>query len=394
MAFQFASRMNVVKASTIREILKLTEKPEVISFGGGMPAPELFPIEEMKEVTLKVLDEDGQKALQYAPTDGFLPLREKIVERLNRLGIEGISAKNILLTSGSQQGLDFSGKIFLDPGDVVICERPSYLGAINAFKAYECRFVDIPMDDDGMIMEKLEKALQANTRVKFIYVIPDFQNPTGKTWSAERRRELVKMADKYDKVIIEDNPYYELRYEGETPPAIKSFDREGRVIFLGTFSKTLSPGLRMGWVCACDEILNKYNLIKQGSDLQVNSLTQRQLNAYLEMYDLDARIEDLKEVYRKRRDLMVSEMKKNFPEGVKIFVPQGGLFVWLEFPRNINTTELMIKALEKNVAFVPGDPFYPNGGGENTCRFSFSNMPDDKIIEGIRRMGEVVREIM
>jgi 2-aminoadipate transaminase len=386
--------MNVVKASTIREILKLTEKPEVISFGGGMPAPELFPIEEMKEVTLKVLDEDGQKALQYAPTDGFLPLREKIVERLNRLGIEGISAKNILLTSGSQQGLDFSGKIFLDPGDVVICERPSYLGAINAFKAYECRFVDIPMDDDGMIMEKLEKALQANTRVKFIYVIPDFQNPTGKTWSAERRRELVKMADKYDKVIIEDNPYYELRYEGETPPAIKSFDREGRVIFLGTFSKTLSPGLRMGWVCACDEILNKYNLIKQGSDLQVNSLTQRQLNAYLEMYDLDARIEDLKEVYRKRRDLMVSEMKKNFPEGVKIFVPQGGLFVWLEFPRNINTTELMIKALEKNVAFVPGDPFYPNGGGENTCRFSFSNMPDDKIIEGIRRMGEVVREIM
>jgi 2-aminoadipate transaminase len=313
---------------------------------------------------------------------------------LNRLGIEGISAKNILLTSGSQQGLDFSGKIFLDPGDVVICERPSYLGAINAFKAYECRFVDIPMDDDGMIMEKLEKALQANTRVKFIYVIPDFQNPTGKTWSAERRRELVKMADKYDKVIIEDNPYYELRYEGEIPPAIKSFDREGRVIFLGTFSKTLSPGLRMGWVCACDEILNKYNLIKQGSDLQVNSLTQRQLNAYLEMYDLDARIEDLKEVYRKRRDLMVSEMKKNFPEGVKIFVPQGGLFVWLEFPRNINTTELMIKALEKNVAFVPGDPFYPNGGGENTCRFSFSNMPDDKIIEGIRRMGEVVREIM
>lgn len=394
MAFQFASRMNVVKASTIREILKLTEKPEVISFGGGMPAPELFPIEEMKEVTLKVLDEDGQKALQYAPTDGYLPLREKIVERLNRLGIEGISAKNILLTSGSQQGLDFSGKIFLDPGDVVICERPSYLGAINAFKAYECRFVDIPMDDDGMIMEKLEKALQANTRVKFIYVIPDFQNPTGKTWSAERRRELVKMAYKYDKVIIEDNPYYELRYEGETPPAIKSFDREGRVIFLGTFSKTLSPGLRMGWVCACDEILNKYNLIKQGSDLQVNSLTQRQLNAYLEMYDLDARIEDLKEVYRKRRDLMVSEMKKNFPEGVKIFVPQGGLFVWLEFPRNINTTELMIKALEKNVAFVPGDPFYPNGGGENTCRFSFSNMPDDKIIEGIRRMGEVVREIM
>ncbi|MDI6706057.1 MAG: PLP-dependent aminotransferase family protein [Bacillota bacterium] len=393
MAFKFASRMDTVKASTIREILKLTEKPEVISFGGGMPAPELFPIEELKEVTLSVLDSAGQKALQYAPTDGYPPLREKIVERLNRLGIEGIDKNNILLTSGSQQGLDFSGKVFLDPGDVVICEKPSYLGAINAFKAYQCKFVDIPMDDGGMIMEDLEKALMDNPRVKYIYVIPDFQNPTGKTWSVGRRKELVDMANRYDTIIIEDNPYYELRYEGEIPPAVKSFDTEGRVVFLGTFSKTFSPGLRMGWVCANEEILMKYNLIKQGSDLQVNTLTQMQLNTYIETYDFDARIEEIKKVYRHRRDLMVQMMKENFPEDVKIFVPEGGLFVWLEFPENVNTTQLMLKALEKNVAFVPGDPFYPNGGGENTCRFSFSNMPDEKIIEGIRRMGEVIKEM-
>ncbi len=393
MAIRFAQRMDVVKASTIREILKLAASPDIISFGGGMPAPELFPIQEMKEVSLKVLDEDGQKALQYAPTDGFLPLREKIVKRLNRVGIKGISAGNILLTSGSQQGLDFSGKIFLDPGDAVVLEKPSYLGAINAFKAYECKFIDIPMDDEGMIMEELEAVLKNNENVKFIYVIPDFQNPTGKTWSVERRKQLVHMACKYDTIIVEDNPYYELRYEGEIPPAIKAFDTEGRVVFLGTFSKTLSPGLRMGWICASEEILNKYNLIKQGSDLQVNSMTQREINTYLEMYNLDERIEMLKGVYKKRRDLMVEEMKKNFPPEVKIYVPQGGLFVWLEFPENVNTLDLFKKALEKNVAFVPGDPFYPNEGGQNTCRLSFSSMTEDKIVEGIGRLAAAIKEM-
>lgn len=315
------------------------------------------------------------------------------MERLNRVGIKNISADSILLTAGSQQGLDFSGKIFLDPGDAVVLEKPSYLGAINAFKAYECDFIDVPMDDGGMIMEELEAVLKNNANVKFIYVIPDFQNPTGKTWSVERRKQLVQMACKYDTIIVEDNPYYELRYEGEIPPAIKAFDTDGRVVFLGTFSKTLSPGLRMGWICAREEILQKYNLIKQGSDLQVNSMTQREINTYLEMYDLDERIEMLKVVYKKRRDLMVEEMKKNFPPEVKIFVPQGGLFVWLEFPEDVNTVELFKKALEKNVAFVPGDPFYPNEGGQNTCRLSFSSMTEDKIVEGIGRLAAAIKEM-
>lgn len=356
MAFKFAVRMNNVKASTIREVLKLTERPEVISFGGGMPAEEFFPIDEMKEVTLRVLEEDGQKALQYGPTDGYRPLREKVVERLDRIGIKGITADNVLFTSGSQQGLDFSAKVFIDPGDVVICERPSYLGAINAFRAYECKFVDIPMDDEGMLMDQLEQALKTYPNVKFIYVIPDFQNPTGKSWSTERRKQLVELANKYNTVIVEDNPYYELRYSGEPKPAIKSFDTQDRVVFLGTFSKTLAPGLRIGWVCAGSEILTKYNLVKQGADLQVNSLTQRQINKYLEMYDLDSRINDLIEVYRRRREVMVQQMKKCFPEEVKIDIADGGLFLWVEFPEHINTTELMPKVLEKNVAYIPGAP--------------------------------------
>jgi len=394
MAFKFSKRMEGVKASTIREVLKLTEKPEVISFGGGMPAAEFFPIEEMKEVTNRVLDEDGQLALQYGPTDGYLPLREKVVKRLKPLGITGITADNILFTSGSQQGLDFCGKIFINPGDTVVCERPSYLGALNAFKAYECKFADIPMDDEGIIMDKLEEALKKNGNVKFIYVIPDFQNPSGKTWSLERRKQLVEMANRYDKVIIEDSPYYELRYEGEAQPAIKSFDTQDRVVYLGTFSKTLAPGMRLGWICAGSEILGKFNLVKQGADLQVNSLTQRQVNKYMEMYDLDERIDYLKKVYTKRRAVMIEEMKKHLPGEVKISIPQGGLFVWLEFPEHINTTELMKKALEKNVAFIPGDPFYPNGGGENSARFSFSAIPEERIKEGIKRLGEAVKEVL
>jgi 2-aminoadipate transaminase len=394
MAFKFANRMDGVKASTIREVLKLTERPEVISFGGGMPAAEFFPIEEMKEVTSKVLDEDGQLALQYGSTDGYLPLREKVVKRLGRVGIKGITADNILLTSGSQQGLDFCGKIFVNPGDLVVCESPSYLGALNAFKAYECQFADIPMDDQGIIMTELEETLRNNAKVKFIYVIPDFQNPSGRTWSLERRKQLVEMANRYDAVIIEDSPYYELRYEGEPQPAIKSFDTQNRVVYLGTFSKTLAPGMRLGWICAGEEILGKFNLVKQGADLQVNSLTQRQVNKYMEMYDLDARIEYLIGVYRKRRAVMIEQMEKCLPKEVKISVPQGGLFVWLEFPEHINTTELMKKALEKNVAFIPGDPFYPNGGGQNSARFSFSAIPEERIIEGITRLGQAVKEIL
>ncbi|KXG73889.1 aminotransferase-like domain-containing protein [Thermotalea metallivorans] len=391
MAIQYAKRMERIKASEIRELLKLTTRPEIISFAGGLPAPELFPVEEMKKVTFKVLEDEGRQALQYSTTEGYLPLREKIAARMAKFGIQA-TAEDILITSGSQQGLDFSGKIFLNPGDVVICESPSYLGAINAFKAYECEFVEVPTDDHGMIMEELEKILEKTPQARMIYVIPDFQNPTGRTWPVERRKRLVELANKYDLPIIEDNPYGELRFEGEIPPSIKSFDTEGRVVYLGTFSKTFCPGLRIGWVAASHEILNKYILVKQGADLQSSSISQRELDAYLNMYDLDVHVEKIKDIYRKRRDLMINTMKETFPPEAKFTYPEGGLFTWVELPAHINARELMVKALEKNVAFVPGGSFFPNGGRENTFRLNYSNMPEDKIVEGIKRLGEVLRE--
>ncbi len=391
MAIKYSKRMKGVKASEIRELLKLTIRPEVISFAGGLPAPELFPIEEMKRVSLKILEESGQQALQYSPTEGFPPLRQKIAKRMEKLGV-GTYSDNILITNGSQQGLDFSGKIFLDAEDVVIVESPSYLGAINAFRAYQCKFVEIPTDDNGMIMEELEKVLNTTKNVKMIYVIPDFQNPSGRTWSLERRTKLIELANKFDLPIVEDNPYGELRFEGERIPSIKSLDREGRVIFLGTFSKTFCPGLRIGWVCASDEILNKYILVKQGADLQSNSMSQRELNEFLEIYDLDGHIEKIKRLYKERRDLMINAIKEYFPSEVKYTYPQGGLFTWAVLPEHINARELMVKALERNVAFVPGGAFFPNGGNENTMRINYSNMPGDRIVEGIKVLGEVIKE--
>ncbi len=393
MNLKYANRMENIKASEIRELLKLTVRPEVISFAGGLPAPELFPVEEMKMVSQKVLEESGQQALQYSPTEGFPPLREKIAQRMEKVGVK-TNAENILITNGSQQGLDFSGKIFLNSGDVVVVESPSYLGAINAFKAYDCKFLEVPTDDNGMIMEELEKALENTENVKMIYVIPDFQNPSGRTWSLERRKRLIEIANKFDLPIVEDNPYGELRFEGESLPSIKSMDTEGRVIFLGTFSKTFCPGLRMGWVCASDEVINKYILVKQGADLQSNSMSQRELNAFLEMYDLDEHIEKIKKLYKGRRDLMLKTMKEHFPPEVKYTHPEGGLFTWAVLPEHINARELMAKALEKNVAFVPGGSFFPNGGNENTMRINYSNMPEDRIVEGIRILGEVLKEAL
>jgi len=250
---KFSKRMENMKASEIREILKLTQQPEIISFAGGLPAPELFPVEHLEIVSQKVIQNLGREALQYSTTEGYNPLREHIAKRMGKMNIKA-SFEDILITSGSQQGLDFSGKVFLDPDDIVICESPSYLGAINAFKAYECQFREVATDKDGMILEELEKTINDNENVKFIYVIPDFQNPSGKTWSLERRKGLLEIAKKYDLVVVEDNPYGELRYEGNHLPALKSMDDDGRVVFLGTFSKTFAPGLRIGWVCA-DNVL-------------------------------------------------------------------------------------------------------------------------------------------
>lgn len=394
MSLKFAKRMDNMKASDIREMLKLTQKPEVISFAGGLPAPELFPVEEMKLVLAKVMDEYGTVALQYGPTEGFEPLREKILDRMAKLKVDDLTIDNILITSGSQQGLDFMAKAFINPGDVILCESPTYLGAINAFRAYEPRFIEVETDDDGMILEDLEEKLRENDNVKFIYVIPDFQNPSGRTMSIERRKGLVDIANKYNVAVVEDNPYGELRFEGEIYPAIKHYDTEGRVIFLGTFSKIFSPGLRVGWIAADKEVLHKFVLIKQGADLQSSTLDQIAVYKFLEDYDIEAHIEKIKKVYKRRKDLMLNTIREEFPEGIKVTDPDGGLFTWLVLPPHINARELSIKALEKNVAYVPGGSFFPNGGNENTLRVNYSNMEEERIVEGVRRLAQVFKEAL
>lgn len=388
---KFAERMSNLKASEIRELLKLTEEPDIISFAGGLPAPELFPIEKIKEATVEVLEESGRSALQYSTTEGYLPLRRVIAEqRMKKVGVH-TAAENILITSGSQQGLDFSGKVFLNAGDVVICESPTYLGAINAFKAYQPRFVEVEMDEDGMLMNSLEEALMKNPDAKFIYTVPDFQNPSGKTLSYERRKKMVELAIKYNVPIVEDNPYAELRFEGENIPSIKSFDKTGIVIFLGTFSKTFCPGLRIGWVCADQDILSKYIIVKQGADLQPNTLAQREVAAFMENNNLDEHIIEIRSVYRKRRDLMVSTIKEEFPGDCTYTYPKGGLFTWVGLNEGIDAAEVLKLALNEKVAFVPGGSFFPNGGHKNFFRLNYSNMPEDKIVEGITRLGRVLK---
>ncbi|HAE91946.1 PLP-dependent aminotransferase family protein [Tissierella praeacuta] len=393
MSLNYAKRMDNIKASEIRELLKLTQQPNIISFAGGMPAPESFPIEELVKIGKDVLENTGTLALQYGPTEGYQPLRDAIAKRMAKVKVD-VKAENILVTSGSQQGLDFAAKIFINPGDIIVCESPTYLGAINAFKAYEPKFIEVSTDKDGMDMEELEEVLKNNENVKFIYVIPDFQNPSGKTWSIERRIKLVELANKYNIGIIEDNPYGELRFEGEVLPAVKHFDTEGRVAFLGTFSKILCPGLRLGWVVADKEFLNKFILVKQGADLQSSTISQMEVAKFLETYNIDQHIQKIIDIYKVRRDVMIKTMEEEFPEGVSFTYPEGGLFTWVVLPEYMNARELALKALEQNVAYVPGGSFFPNGGNENTFRLNYSNMNEEKIVEGIKRLGKVIKESM
>lgn len=393
MTIKFAERTNNMEGSAIRELLKLTQRPEVISFAGGMPAPELFPVEEMIEVSKKVLEENGRVAMQYSTTEGYTPLRQHLAKRMNDKLNTNVSAEDILITNGSQQCLDFIGKIFLDKDDIVLCESPSYLGAINAFNAYQPKFIDVPTDENGMIMEELEKILEENDRVKFIYVIPDFQNPSGRTWPLERRKKFMEIVNKYEIPVAEDNPYGELRYEGEYLPSLKSMDTKGLVMFLGTLSKILCPGYRIGWVAASPEILAKFNVVKQAADLQASTISQMEMAKFFETYDVDAHVSKLREVYGHRRTVMMDAMKEYFPETVKWTYPNGGLFTWVILPEGIDAAVLQKeKALPHNVAFVPGEPFFPNGGNANTFRMNYSNMPDEKIVEGIKLLGMAIKE--
>jgi DNA-binding transcriptional MocR family regulator len=390
---KLAKRMQFLKASEIRELLKLTARPEVISFAGGLPAAELFPARAMAEITRRVLETEGCKALQYSATEGDPVLRHHIAERMNAKQQTRVTGDDILITSGSQQGLDLSAKLFVDEGDVILCESPTYLGAINAFTAYQPRFVEVPTDDEGMIPVALERALSEHERVKFIYAIPDFQNPSGRTWSLDRRRALLELAAAHGVPVIEDSPYAELRFEGEPLPALKALDDEN-VVFLGTFSKIFCPGLRCAWLAANPELLRRYVMVKQGADLHTSTLVQRQVASYLDLYGLDDNIAKVIGVYRERRDLMIGVLEAELPASVTFTRPEGGLFLWATFGEEVNTRRLLEKCLEQDVAFVPGGAFFPTGDHENTARLNFSCMQPERIVEGSHRFCRVVKEFV
>ena len=388
----YADRMNEMKASDVRELLKLTARPEVISFAGGMPAPELFPVDDVNTATAAVLHENGRAALQYGPTEGYLPLRKQIADRLAAKNGIHTDADHIMITAGSQQGLDYCARLFLNPGDVVVMESPSYLGAISAFKPCQPKFVEVPTDDGGMIMEELDRILATTENVKMIYVIPDFQNPTGRTWDLDRRHQFMDIVNKYEIPVIEDNPYGELRFEGEYLPALKSLDTKGLVIYLGTFSKILAPGYRLGWVCASDEILAKYNFMEQAASLQASTIGQMETSKWIDMFDLDAHVSTIRECYKKRRAVMLETLAKELPEPCTFTRPEGGLFAWVVLPEYMDAKALQMKCLEKKVAFVPGGSFFPNGGHDNTLRLNYSCMPEEKIVQGITALCQTIRE--
>ena len=391
---KFASIMERMKASEIRELLKLTARPDIISFAGGLPAPELFPVKEIAQVSHDLVEKEGQKLLQYATTEGRPTLRAKIAKRMAEKYGTPVDVDDILITTGSQQCLDFAGKLFLDPGDVVLCESPSYLGALNAFNAYEPVFKEVPTDEQGIIPEELDKILATTPKCKFIYVIPDFQNPTGICWSLERRQKFMEVINKYDLPVFEDNPYGELRYSGTKNPTLKSMDTKGLVSFLGTFSKIFCPGLRLGWIAGPHAIVEKFVMIKQSADLHTSNFDQGVADAYMDTYDLDAHVEEIVALYGHRRDLILKTMEEEFPEGVTFTRPEGGLFLWVTVPEGVSARKVFDKCIEQKVAAVIGDAFYPNDKTDRSMRVNYSCMSDEKIVEGVKRMAKAIKECM
>ena len=389
----FSRRTRVMRPSEIRELLKLTQQPDIISFAGGLPNPDAFPIDEIQDITRRVLEEEGKLALQYGPTEGIRSLRETLANRCRKDGMDA-SSDNVLITTGSQQGLDVIGRIFLDPGDTIIVELPTYLGAINAFRAYEVNFEGIPLDKDGMridlLEDKIEDLKKKGITPKFIYVVPTFQNPAGVVMPENRRKKLVDIANEHDLLIIEDDPYGKLIYEGDSVRPIKSFDDEGRVIYLSTFSKILSPGFRLAWIVADEEIIRKLSIGKQALDLCSNTFAQYIANEFIESGYLDLHIMRIIEMYRPKRDRMMESIKKYFPEDTICHKPRGGMFAWVTLPGDIDTEEMFLDAIKEKVAYIHGKAFHVDGGGASSMRLNFSYSSEELIEEGIKRLGKVI----
>jgi 2-aminoadipate transaminase len=401
---RYAFRTHVIKSSAIRELLKITQRPEVISFAGGLPAPEVFPVEKFQEACASALKNNGPMALQYGATEGYQPLRDLLARNMARYGIIA-GPENVMITSGSQQALDLIAKLLINRGDRLLVEAPTYLGALQAFNVFGADYITVPMDDDGIRTDLLEEALRSGP--KFMYILPNFQNPSGVTISEQRRRELVDLAEKHGVPIIEDDPYGQLRYEGEHLSSLVLLDRErhnghdkkyelGNVIYLSTFSKTLAPGLRLGWIVAPQEVITKLAQLKQGADLHTSTFNQ--IVAYEVAKDgfLDQHVRLIRRVYRERRNVMLKALAEFFPEGCSWTRPEGGLFLWVTLPKGLSCDQLFRVALEENVAFVPGESFYavPDPLGARQMRLNFSNATPERIREGIRRLSNAVKRQM
>ncbi|WP_461630720.1 aminotransferase-like domain-containing protein [Labilibaculum euxinus] len=386
-----------MKRSVIRELLKLTQKPEIISFAGGLPAPNTFPIEELKQISNEVLEEDGDAALQYGATEGDTKLREILTERYQKQGLT-ISSDNLVILTSSQQGLDLAGKIFLNRGDQFICGLPSYLGGLGAFSSYGATPVGIKFDEFGMRSDLLEKTLakmlEKGELPKFIYVIPDFQNPAGITMPEFRRLEIIAIAKKYNVLIIEDSPYRELRFEGKDQKMMFELDNSGHVIALGTFSKIFVPGFRIGWVIAHEAIIDKFVKAKQSTDLCTSPFVQKIAAKYLEKGLFDKNLKTIIEMYHRKRDVMLDAFEEFMPKGITWTKPEGGLFLFLNLPENMDAQDLFEIAIQKNVAFVLGSAFHCDGSGKNTMRINFSYVDEEHSRIGVQRLAESIKMLM
>ncbi|MFY9605712.1 MAG: PLP-dependent aminotransferase family protein [Thermoplasmata archaeon] len=392
----FSERTKEMRASEVRELLKLLQVPDMISFAGGFPNPESFPVEIIRQIVSDVLEKDGAQALQYGITEGYAPLRESVADRMNKRGMD-ISKENVLIVSGSQQAIDLMGKIFIDPKDTIVISAPTYLAALTNWAVMQATFESIPIDHNNMRMdifeERMKRLVKRSNPPEIVYVLPNFQNPAGVTMPEKNRRKMVDMASEYDFIILEDDPYGDLRYKGDPIPPLKHWDDEGRVVYTSTFSKILAPGLRVGWVVAAPEILKKLIVAKQSTDVCANVLGQRIAHEYIVRGHIDPQIEKIKQLYKRKMDLMLSGMEEFMPDGIGWTKPEGGMFLWVTLPEMMDSVELLKKALRKRVAFVSGRAFFADPKeGTSTMRLNFTHPSDQMITEGLRRLGSVLNQ--
>jgi 2-aminoadipate transaminase len=393
MPVEFADRMTTVHRSFIREILKVTEDPSIISFAGGLPNPELFPVADLKESVMKVMDESGPESMQYSTTEGFQPLRQYIADRYKETKGIDVDADEILITAGSQQCLDLLGKVLLNSGDNVLIERPGYLGAIQSFSMMQSAFLTVGLEGDGPDLAELERVLDQN-EVKMFYAVTNFQNPSGLTYSPEKRKGVADILRGRDVIFVEDDPYGELRFMGEFhKPVVRGYLEENGIL-LGSFSKVAAPGFRLGWMVCGGEMRDKLIIAKQAADLHTSTFAQRVIHRFVTDNPLDQHIEKIRERYGNQREVMVKAIDEYFPSEVSVTKPEGGMFLWVTLPEGLSSMDLFDEAIKNKVAFVPGRPFYVDGSGENTFRLNFSNSDEEHIAEGIKRLGAGIKSFL